>query len=136
MKILIEDKEYIVTDDVLKSILDFLIKLGLIIYDNKAPSLVQAALEGLARKELCNREKEEPDKKEYFRPKKRESFVKHLAQVMKDDMVKQLDNTDQAIGLRDQQIGFRVNEHSEIVSIEFQDPSQTGGSLVTGGNVG
>jgi hypothetical protein len=129
MRIKIEDKTYIMTTDVLKGTLTFLQMIGLKIYDENVTGLIETGAEALARNELYNREKKEPNKKEYFRPPKRASFVKHLAGIMRDDMLLQLEKVPE-----DATIEVKLNEYGEICAIEFakQDPSPGGGPLVAG----
>ena len=125
----IEDKEYIVTDEVLKGTLEFLLKIGFFLYDEKVPSLAQLGLQQLARKELYEREKKDKEHRDRYRPEKKEDPVKRLASLVKDDMTKELDSA-----VEEHAIGLRVNANNEIVSIEFKNPSASGRPLVTGGN--
>ncbi len=127
----IEDKEYIVTDEVLKGTLEFLLKIGFFLYDEKVPSLAQLGLQQLARKELYEREKKDKEHRDRYRPEKKEDPVKHLASLVKDDMTKELDS---AVG--EHAIGLRVNANNEIISIEFKNPSASGGPLVVRRDVG
>jgi hypothetical protein len=120
----IEDKEYIVTDEVLKGTLEFLLKIGFFIYDEKIPALAQLGLQQIARKELYEREKKDKEHRDIYRPEKKEDPVKHLATLAKDEMTKELDS---AIG--EHAIGLRVNANNEIISIEFKNPSASGGPL-------
>jgi hypothetical protein len=133
MRIKIEDKIYVMTTDVLKGTLTFLQMVGLKIYDEKISGPIEMGAEALARTELFSREKKEPDRKDYFRPPKRSSFVKHLAGVMKDDMLAQLDKVPE-----DATIEVKLNERGEICAIEFakQDTGTSGGPLVARGDIG
>jgi hypothetical protein len=126
----IEDKEYTVTDDVLKGTLEFLLQIGFLLYDEKVHSLVQLGLQPLARKELYEREKKDKEHKEKYRPERKEDPVKFLASLVKDDMTKELDS---AVG--EHAIGLRINANNEIIAIEFKNPSASGGPLVARGDI-
>lgn len=126
----IENKEYIVTDEVLRGTLEFLLKIGFLLYDEKVPALAQLGLQQLARKELYEREKGDKEHRDRYRPEKKDDPVKHLATLVKDDMAKQLDST-----VGEHAIGLRVNANNEIIAIEFKNPSASGRSLAAGGDI-
>ena len=124
MKIDIDGKEYTITDDVIQSATDLLEKIALLVYD-KMSNPLQMLVVGYARKDLYEREKAQPDKKEYFRPAKREDPTKHLISIMKDDIIEMI---------KKQEFGVRTNANNEIVSLEFKSASTGGGQMVISGN--
>ena len=124
MKIEIDGQEYTITDEVIQSAVNLLEKIALLAYD-KVSSPLQMLLVGYARKDLYEREKAQPDKKDYFRPGKREDPAKHLMAIMKDEIVEMI---------KRQEFGIKTNANNEIVSFEFKNTSTGGGSLVVSGN--
>ena len=124
MKINIDGKEYTITDDVIKSAINLLEKIALLFYDQMSTP-TQMLVVAYARKDLYDREKAEPDKKEKFRPEKREDPTKRLMSIMADEIVDMI---------KRQEFGVRTNANNEIISLEFKSASQGGGPLAIGGN--
>ena len=125
MKIDIDGKEYTITDDVIQSGIDLFEKVALLFYD-KMSSPLQMLLVGYARKDLYEREKAQPDKKEVFRPAKREDPTKHLISIIKEEIIEMI---------KKQDFGVRTNANNEIVSLEFKSASTGGGQMVVGGDI-
>ena len=120
MKISINEQEYTLQDTAIMNVLDRLGIIGFTMLE-KLPLAAHMMLTSLARKELYDREKGDPDHKERYRPAKKEDPIKHLEKIMKEDIATKFPD-----------MRMTTNDNGEIIEVRFENTSTERGSLAVG----
>lgn len=115
-----DEYEYTITEEVTKQLIEFLLEKMYTMYE-KTPNTLQMAVTMFVRNELLNLEKKYPEKKESFRPAKREDPVKHVLHLAKGVF---------AEVLKEVKVHVKANGNSEIYTVEFENPGEGRGPLV------